>query len=282
MPNLTTSTIRPGLIVVLRTNITGNVTYIKSMIEAEYVTDDGKKRARWETERTIIDPAEHEEATKIRSKVRQTIAGICVQTAFGLLCPENKAPLLDTAIGEARTLAEEFNGRASTTRIATYVIAGKVAADDVEAVRAINSEVRDLMEVMEKGLASLDVKAVRDAADKARALGSMLSDDAASRVKEAIAVARKAATDIVKAAEVGGAELDLLAIQKITAARTSFLDISESVETATPEHDGRMLDLMPVAPATPEQAAPTIEIETNEPTPIAPAATEQKVPLFEM
>jgi hypothetical protein len=263
---LRTTTIRPGIMVVLRTNIIGNVKYSKTVIEPDTETEGGGQKAKWETERFITNAAELKEATQVRSKVRNTIANLCAQTSFGLLCPEDKEDKLDAAYNESLALVEAFNDRAETTKITFYMVPGKVAADDVRAVRAINSEVRELMETMEKGLQNLNPKMVRDAADRARSLGAMLSPEMSERVAGALKVARKAASDIVKAAEVGGAEIDLASIRKIADARTSFLDLDDAKEVAAPVHEARALDLAPV--------------ESGE-QPIAPAPG-QTVPAFEM
>ena len=81
------STLRNGLLVSLKTSVTGNVSYIKRDIETDHVTEDGHLAAKWETERTIVDPGEHEAAIKVRSKARALVTGVCVASAFGLLCP---------------------------------------------------------------------------------------------------------------------------------------------------------------------------------------------------
>ncbi|WP_024516981.1 hypothetical protein [Bradyrhizobium sp. Tv2a-2] len=264
MTEIKASTIRPGLLVVLKTSLTGNVSYIKNTIEADTLDEEGKLRAKWETERTVADPAEHEEATKIRNRARQVISNLCVQTAFGLLCPEERADQLGERVTEAQSLAEEFNARAKTTRIGIYVIPGRVAADDAQAARAINSEVRDLIGLMEAGLQNLDVKKVRDAADKARSLGAMLSPAQQERLSEVVAVARKAATAINKAGEQGAAEIDLASIRKLTEGRGAFLDLdAEHKEVEAPTHEGRAIDLAPVEIEQPAEAAvPVVEIET--------------------
>lgn len=264
-PALKSATLRPGRIVVLRTSVKGNVSYSKEIIEAEYETPDGTQKERWETERTVKNPEEQKEAIKLRSRVRTIITGVCTQTTFGLLCPESKVDELAKAIAEATALAKEFNGRSTITKISVACFTGKVADSDVQAAKAINAEVSELMEAMEQGLKNLDAKAVRAAADKARELGSMLTDNASAKLKEAVDVARKAAREMVKAAEIGGAELDLMAIRKITESRTEFLDIStEHVEIEAPVHEGRALDLAPIdgVPTAPAAvAAPAIEIE---------------------
>jgi hypothetical protein len=272
---LQNTTIMPGRIVVLRTSVTGNVKYSKTIIQPETATDDGGEEAKWETERRVQNAAEQKEASAIRSQMRFMIATLCSQTSFGLLLPEAKFEQLKEATDKARAKADEFNERATVTRINFAVVAGRVAADDVEAVRAINAEVRELMQQMESGLAELDVKKVREAADKAKNLGSMLTPEMGERVEEAIKVARTAATAMRKAAEVGAAEIDLQSIRKITEARTQFLDISDATEVAAPMHEGAALDLMPIeaAPADAvEQAAP--QIESFEGTEIAPVAGE--------
>lgn len=285
------STIRPGMLVVLKSSVSGNVSHSKQIIEAEHKTDDGAQKARWETERVVANPEEFVEATKLRNQARNKISGMCIQTAFGLLCPEDKVEQLGVRVNEAQAICDEFNKRAKCTTIGIYIVAGRVAADDAQAVRAINSEVRDLMATMEAGLQELNVDKVRGAADKARALGSMLSPKAAERVKAAIDIARKAAREMTKAAEVGTAEIDLAAIRKITESRTSFLDVAvDHAEVEAPIHEGRAIDLAPVevneavteTAATEQPVAEATAIELAPVDDVAPAVPSVRAPQFEM
>lgn len=243
------STLRPGLLVSLKTSIHGNVAYSKRTIEEDHLTSTGAKLAVWETERKIDDPDEHERATKTRRKASQIIRSVCTELAFGLLCPEDKAGQLEGAIRDARKVAEEFNGDAKLSRIDLYVMTGRVAQDDVEAVRAINSEVRDLMESMQEGVKNLDVKTVRAAANKAKALGQMLSADAGEKIKAAIEVARQSARKIAKAGEGVSQEIDLETIKKIDQQRVAFLDMSgadEDTSVIVPAAAARAIEFAPV------------------------------------
>lgn len=241
------NTLRPGLLVSLKTSIAGNVRYAQAVIEAEHKTEAGEAKARWETERTIVDPVEHEAAKVARSKASALIRGVCATSAFGLLCPENAAPDLEKAIAEARALADTFNEGAKLSRISVYVITGRIAPDDVEAVKAINSEISELLAEMATGVQNLDVKAVRDAASRAKRIGSMLSPDSEARVRIAIDTAREAAKKIVKAGEQASQEIDATAVRKITEMRTAFLDLDDAKEIAAPTASARALDLAPTA-----------------------------------
>lgn len=228
------NTLKPGLLVSLKTGTNGNVSYTRSDVEPEQTLPDGAKRAKWETERLITDPDEYENAHAVRSKCRGAIYKVCTASTFGLLCPEDKKDELDEAIKYATETAAEFNRTAALTRVHVYVIVGRIAADDVEAVRAINSEVRGLLEDMQKGLKNLDVKAVREAARKAKSVGQMLAPAAAERIKEAVEAARSAAKKIVAAGDDVAMAIDRNAIKKINASRTAFLDLEEepAVEAA--------------------------------------------------
>jgi hypothetical protein len=244
-----TSTLRPGLLVSLKTSVRGNIHYDRRDIDIVQVTEDGSQIAKWETKRTILDPQEYETACKIRSKARSVISAACVNSAFGLLCPEKSESDLDAAVTEGRRLADEFNASAKLTCVKIYVLVGRIVPDDVEAVRAINSEVRDLLTRMADGIKNLNPTAVRDAADRARNIGRMLSPEAQARVQAVIDVARSTAKEIVKAGEQAAQEIDLRAIAKITEARTAFLEFDEpAVEIAAPATTGRALDLPPVSP----------------------------------
>jgi hypothetical protein len=250
------STLRPGLLVALSTTIRGNVAYRTVDIETDHLTDEGQRRARWETERTIEDPAEHEAAVKVRSKCRSTITAVCAGSDFGLLCPESKRDALAAAVEEARRTADAFNATAKRTRVSVYVITGRIAADDVEAVRAINSEIASLVATMESGIRSLDVKAVRDAANRARDVASMLAPEAAAKVANAIEEARAAARRIVKAGEQAAVEVSTLVLSNLQIARTAFLDLDPAREVAPATLDGRAVDLAPETPSVQMEAAP--------------------------
>ena len=131
---LRTTTLRPGFLVSLKTSLTGNVSYSTATIESDHETAAGELKARWETERTVSDPAEHEAGIKARSAARTAITRLCSTSTFGLLCPETRGDELAAAIAEARAVADKFNATAGITRLNVGVIVGRVAADDAEKI----------------------------------------------------------------------------------------------------------------------------------------------------
>lgn len=266
-----TTTLRPGFLVGLSTRVTGNVKYSKLDLEANHVTDDGAAKAKWETERTIANPAEFEAATKARSKARSLITSICAHSAFGLLCPSDKQGELDTAVAEAQMIAADFNATAELTRVQVYVIVGQIAADDVEASRAINSEVRDILDAMQTGVRNMDVKVIRDAANRAREISAMIQPGASERLQVAIDTARAAATKIVKAGQAAAVEVNKQALQAITQSRTAFLDLDgDDAEIAAPAAKARAIDL------------PTIDDSDSAAVDSGQRAPKISAPAFEM
>lgn len=252
------STLRPGLLVSLRTALSGNIQYTANTIESDHVDATGARRAKWETERVIADPDEHERATQARGKARSAITSVCAQSAFGLLCPESDRDKLIKGMVEAREIADQFNAVALITRITVNIIVGRVAADDVEAVRAINGEIRDLLDRMDRGVEKMDVKTIREAANAAKALSTMLSPAASARAEAAIEAARRAARAIVKAGETAAIEVDTIAIETIRASRTAFLDLdSAPTEVRAPEETGRAIDF---EAETPKPATPKVSL----------------------
>lgn len=233
-------TLRPGLLVSMRTSITGNVHYQRHDIEKDVLDEDGQLRASWETTRTVTDPVEHEAAAKVRGKAQSLVRSVCSKSEFGLLCPAERADELKAAVTAARVLASQFNEGAEHSWVTVSVIFGRIAQDDVEAVEAISTELRELMADMERGLSNLDVKTVREACNKAVGMGQMLSVDAKGRLDVAIKSARSAARRIVKAGEAVAGEIDQAALAQIAMARTSFLDLDrDDAVVAAPEISGR-------------------------------------------
>lgn len=250
-PSLSTSTLRPGCLVGLKTSVTGNVSYQKNVLEPEHRTRSGAAKEKWETIRIVTNPEEHKKANAVRLKARMIVVNVCATSAFGLLCPESELPKLELAVREARRIINDFNRTATLSRVSLFVITGRIAQDDREAVKAINSEVRDLLRAMSDGVKTLDVKAIRDAAVKARNIGSMLSPEAAAKIKDVIETARGAARKIVKAGETAAQEIDREAITRISEARTAFLELDDpnTGEMGVPEHEARAIDFDPDEPA---------------------------------
>lgn len=240
------TTLRPGLLVSVKTSVTGNVSYIKRDLEDRKIGDDGIERATWETTREVVDAKEQEAATKVRNKARTAIARVCVTSAFGFLCREDREADLAKAVAEAREYCDAFNATATVTRLKFLVYSGRVASDDVEAVKAINSEVRELVSAMERGVKALDVEEIRDAANRLKAMSEMLTPDASARVFIAIEAARKTASTIKAAADVATVEIDRRTLQTLAETRTAFLDLEDAAPIAAPAGQARGgIDLAP-------------------------------------
>src|SRR5215831_1872935 len=248
---LKVSTIRPGVLVSLKTALRGNVRYYTTDIEQDHVLENGlTRRAEWNTQRIVEDGEEHERATKARSKARSIVTGCCTSGNF-LLCPNANRDNLETAIREAYAVRDAFNASATVTRLDFYVFLTEVASDDVRAFQAINSEVRDLLADMAQGVNQLDTKVIRDAANKAQSIGKMLTPEAAERLQASIDAVRKQARAITKAGETAAIEVDQSVFRTLAESRTAFLEISDDVPTpvAAPEAEGRGVDFD--APALP-------------------------------
>lgn len=261
------TTIRPGLLVAVTGSIKGNVKYKKEDIQAEHVVD-GEAKAEWNTKRTIKNPVEFKAAQEVMSKASYMIKSVCsrIGTMPVYVCPNIAAPDLDKAVIEAKALCEAFNQTATVTKIRLGVVTGKVAQDDVQAVRAIRREVSELLNDMKEGIESLDVATVREAASRAKQLGQMLAPEAEARVRVAIEQARALATRINKAGEQGAAEIDARTIAVLTEARTAFLDLDDVEEIGQGFVAGRAVDLTPnsdkvsAAPAAPATSARAMDL----------------------
>jgi hypothetical protein len=81
----------------------------------------------------------------------------------------------------------------------------------------------------------------------------MLTLEAQARIGTAVEAARQAARKIAKVGEQAAVEIDQQIIERITTARTAFLDFGPAVDVVAPVEEARALDFEP----TPEtNAAP--------------------------
>lgn len=189
--------------------------------------------------RLAASPEEDDAAVKARNKARSLMTSACTLSPFGLLCPTVDEDKLNDAVRDARLVTDGFNAEATLTRVTVNIIVGRISADDVEAVRAINGEVIELLAQMEQGMRAVDAGVIREAANKAKALSTVLSLDAAEQLQAAIEAARSEARRIVKVGETSEITANEAGIQAVSTARLAFVD----VETEAPavEHE-------PVAP----------------------------------
>jgi hypothetical protein len=264
---MTTSTIRPGILVSLKSAVSGGVSYERRDVE-KATTASGAIRAKWETEKTVDDPEEHAAATKARSDALALIRKGLIHTAFGLLCPVDQEDALNDRRRQAKAIVEAFNGQSRVTRISVYCLMGRIASTDEEAARAIGAEVADLVSRMNGAIDRLDPEAIREAADKAKAMSAMLGDDQAATIGEAIKQARAAARQIVKRIEKDGetAEVVVKDIQRgaLEKARIAFLDLDDSPAVSPG-------DAMPVA--SPQRVA-ALDLDDDARDTIVPPAAE--------
>jgi hypothetical protein len=256
-----TTKIRPGLMVSLKTEVRGGVSYLRENLDpssAQVV--DGKTVESWNTTKIVEDAAEHERASKAVGKARGAIAKVCSRTAFGLLCPEEREAELDAAVVEARSIVREYNASATFTHVRLYALKGRIANTEEESARAIGEEVASLITAMNAGIDALNPDAIREAANKAKQLQEMLGEDQAETVKGAIEQARKAARAITKRVvnegEAAAIVLKDLARGSLEKARLAFLDFESPVPT----------EVERVMPAVNVQRLAGLDLDANDTT----------------
>ena len=232
-------TIKPGILVGLSAKLAGGIKYARVDIAQE---QHGQTRvAKWETTSTVIDQDEYTRAVKERGRVRNLVSGVCLRTAFGLICPPGREEALETAIRDASDSADAWNAQSTHNKISLYVLTGQIAKDDESAARAITREVRDLLQEMRSAVDAADPARIREACTAARGIGQMLSPELEESVSKAVASARSIARKIVKRVETAGesaaavlAEINTAAIDQ---ARFAFLDLAPQTpaELAAPQ-----------------------------------------------
>lgn len=225
--------IKPSYLVSLKSTLSGGISYKRIDLDAKK-SKDKSEVTMWETTRVIDDKEEHERAVKARGKAVSLIRAICVPSSFGLICPLYRSDEFDKAVTEAKEVINEFNKDANHTKIDIFVLKGEIASSDEEAVRAISSEIVSLVEEMQAGIDKLDVKMIRDAANKARNTLAALGDEQSKIVNEAVIQARHAARKIVKQIEKNGENVDAVMAEikrnELDRARAAFIDYSENEE----------------------------------------------------
>lgn len=237
-----TLTIRPGIMVALKTSVEGGVRYDRKEISR---TTDGSLE-KWETTRICLDPNDYQAAVEARALAGALVRRVCSRSSFGLLCPGTveKEKELDDAIATAQSLADKHNAASSLTKVRIFVLKGRVASDDEQAARAIASDIGELISAMAEAVTKMDPVAIRKAATDAKQMLQVLSEDKQKQAAAAIEAARKAARDIVKRVQNGGEDaakvLDDLAKEtgSIQAARLAFIDVAQGSSdepAATPE-----------------------------------------------
>lgn len=236
-------TLRPGILVSLKTSVRGGVKYRKVDLESGYDPDTGAEVSRWDTTKIVYDPEEHRAARQTASRGRYLVSRVCAESRHGLLCPQDSVAELEAALAEAQALCDTFNASAEHTRVEVNVVCGQIVADDVMATRALFRETEEFLEQMQKGLAELDVNKVREMCKKALDVGQMLAPEANETIAAAVDAARAECRKIVKAGEQVAIEIDKATLDALGQARNAFLDFDDpQIEIDGAVQVGRALD----------------------------------------
>lgn len=239
MVKIETRTVRPGYLVCLKTSVSGNVSYRKRDLEFSATFK------KWETEKYVLDPVEHEAATQLRNRCVTLIRACCSNTSFGYMVPVDGMSRLSQAVTEVDNLTREFNRNAKFSRVRCYVITGKLAENDEAVTRAMKAEVADILRQIETGITELSADKIREACKKAKALEDMLSDDAKKKLADAVKESRRLARKLGEVGNVAAIKLDAAA-REINAAKTCFVDLDETeIQIPTVAAETRNLDLSP-------------------------------------
>ena len=291
MNNSRVSVLRPGYLVALSTSIRGGISYVRRDIATGLtlaeLTAQAEAEGRpvpnvrsWETTCTISDPVDYEAATVARNKASALVRSICVATPVGLLCPEDKKAELDALTAEAVAIVAAHNTVATDTRVAVYCVPCRMAGSDEIAASAIVRETRDLLDGMERAIASMDVTAIRKSAGEAQKLALALAPEQGAIVGAAVKAARDTATTIRRMAGDGADAAKILEQIKgkqgsIESARVAFADLDIDVSApgqAMPAVDLQRFDLDVDAEATPvvsaeAHAPPSVDLDDTDDAP---------------
>lgn len=241
----------------------------------ERLADTFTKVEKWETTKIVADKEADKAASKLRNRAGALVRGVCAQSAFGLICPEHKLPQLKEAVAEARALVAAFNDsqHGKIVQINLYVLMGRIASTDEEAVKAIRSELLELMDEMRDGIGAGDIESAREAASKALKMGDMLDAESNKKVAAAIAEVREIATAVVKRMTRGEVAAEIvrdIRLKAVEDARNRFahLDMDAPIEVAplpvTVTRDLEMDDPEPVDRDAETQPGRRFDLDTDE------------------
>lgn len=254
--------LRRGVLVSLRTAVSGGIVYDRRDLNTPDIDGEVsiRKIEKWETTKITEDPQEFEKATATRNAASAMIRRHCLDTAFGLLCPMDDLEKLNAAIDEAKALVKTFNLASKRSQVNVWVMVGLIMDSDERALRAIASEVRNLVGTMRDGVSNADVERIREAAKEAKRLQTMLTGDVADKASAAIQSALKAARTLTKRVVKEGEklseviqEIDLKALDE---AQFAFLElVPEEVTVLTSDAVAPQMDFPEVELPEPPSAA---------------------------
>lgn len=292
-----TTTIKPGILIALRSNVVGGVSYKRDDIASDEPTEaENGESAKtsvevWKTIKVTTDPEEHARAGNIRGLALYEVTKNCMRTSFGMIASQALETELDAGYARATKMVAEFNATAKYTKIRFGMLKGRIAANDEEAVKAITSEIGALVANMNESIDKLDVKGIREAASKAASIAAILGDEEQRTVTAAVEAARMAARMIVKRIATQGepaakvlADMQRGALER---ARIAFLDLDERTDAPAGEElpaadlarvagldlEVTMPDMPKVAPEVVTPPAPTALDLDDGPAIAVPIAT---------
>jgi hypothetical protein len=171
-------------------------------------------------------------------------------TILGWLSPRDKRDSLYTIIREVQGEIDKATAAAKFYLVTRGVVVAAIETDADVAAETVTEALRDAMEGLRAAFKEGNAEKMREIATGLKGFDSLVNVEAASKVRAALAEARKIATTIVKETEKNGRKMEdvvnELDTSAIDMARMMLVgqegDVHESEEEAVPEADGRNMD----------------------------------------
>jgi hypothetical protein len=184
----------------------GGVNVEREVIDTQ---KDGKEETSIvKSTKTILDIDEFKESRQLRRQLKSKLLKLGFQTSIGIIVNQANIEKVGEIKKEIDNEIKEFNEYSEYIRMKLRMPIFHFTGDNEAAVSVVLDDLNETLGLMKEAVEAADFKAIRNVAKKLRNYDTILPEDAAQRVVEAVASAKKQAKKFRRRLEKEGDSLE--------------------------------------------------------------------------
>ncbi len=233
--------IAPCILVIPKVGCKGGIRTEREDIDK--FNDSNGETVIWKTTKIIADPEEHKESRKLRRDLKKKLLNVGLLTSIGIVVSHENLDKVKEVQLEIEEEIKEFNEYSEFVTMSLKMPVFHFTGDNEAAVSVVVDDLKDTLTQMKIAVENVDLKGIKNVVKRLKNYETVLPEDAAKRVIEAVESAKAQAKEFRKKLQKEGQALEevrkTVDLNPINLARLALIDDSEDIEVDISELQGQ-------------------------------------------
>ncbi|MCK5019266.1 MAG: hypothetical protein KAS32_19560 [Candidatus Peribacteraceae bacterium] len=240
---VTVRQIAPCILVIPKVSCKGGITTERE--DLDKFLDDSGETVIWKTTKVIADPDEHKDSRKLRRDLKKKLLNFGMLTSIGIVVSHENLDKVKEVAEDIQEEVVEFNSYSEYVTMSFRMPIFHFTGDNEAAVSVVIDDLKDTLSQMKTAVENVDLKGIKNVVKRLKNYETVLPEDAAKVVVEAVESAKAQAKEFRKKLNKEGQALEevrkTVDLNPINLARLALIDDSEDIDVDISKLQGQNL-----------------------------------------